>query len=145
MGGIGIPTIVIIGLMLVPFLDKEELFFGVWFSGKEGKKYAINSIIVSSLFTIFLLAFTVNFGWLRSWFPGISQIWIIIINSGSFIVLFYAWWSLYVLRKSCSTRMAAIALFTAFLVGFLILTVMGTNFRGPNWDFYWSPSQWPVH
>jgi len=28
-------------------------------------------------------------------------------------------------------------------VGFVILTVMGTHFRGPNWDFYWSPSMWP--
>jgi len=25
------------------------------------------------------------------------------------------------------------------------LTIVGTHFRGPNWDFYWSPSQWPVH
>ena len=28
---------------------------------------------------------------------------------------------------------------------FLILTVVGTYFRGPNWDFFWSRSQWPIH
>ena len=26
-----------------------------------------------------------------------------------------------------------------------VLTAVGTWFRGPNWDFFWSPSQWPVH
>jgi hypothetical protein len=41
--------------------------------------------------------------------------------------------------------MAAIALFTTILVGFVILTYVATVHRGPNWDFYWSKSQWPVH
>ena len=22
---------------------------------------------------------------------------------------------------------------------------MGSVFRGPNWHFYWWPSQWPIH
>ena len=30
-------------------------------------------------------------------------------------------------------------------IAFLVLTVIGTYFRGPNWAFYWSPSQWPKH
>ncbi|MFQ5648858.1 MAG: cytochrome b N-terminal domain-containing protein [bacterium] len=145
MGGIGIPTIVLVGLMLIPFLDKEDRDFGVWFSGGPGKSVAIKSAIFSSLFLIGLLALTVEFGWLRNWFPHIPQIVIVFVNPGSFIVLIFAWWSLHTLRFSGSTRMAAIALFTCFIVGFLILTVMGTYFRGPNWDFYWSPSQWPVH
>ena len=27
----------------------------------------------------------------------------------------------------------------------IVLTIIGTHFRGPNWDFYWSPAQWPGH
>ncbi len=145
MGGIGIPTIVIIGLTLIPYLDKEDRYFGEWFSGADGKKVAINSAIFSMLFTLVLLAFTVKFGWLRNWFPGIPQFIVIFINPGSFIVLMYAAWSVFVLRKTSSTRMSAIALFSCFLIGFVILTIMGTYFRGPNWEFFWSPSQWPVH
>ncbi|MCH8285202.1 cytochrome b N-terminal domain-containing protein [candidate division KSB1 bacterium] len=145
MGGIGVPTIVIIGLVFIPYLDKEDRLFGVWFSGRDGKKIAIKSLIFSSVFTILLLAFTVRFGWLRSWFSDISQLWIVFVNPGSLIVLAYAWWSLHILRNTASTRMAAIALFTSFLTGFLILTVMGSYFRGPNWEFFWSPSQWPNH
>ncbi|MCP4726757.1 MAG: DUF4405 domain-containing protein [bacterium] len=145
MGGIGIPTIVIIGLLLIPYLDRDEKFMGVWFSNPLGRRVTINSAIFTTVFTVLLLAFTVKFGWLRSWFPDIPQIVIVFINPGTFIVLFYAFWSLHVLKKSDSTRMAAIALFTCFVAGFIILTIMGSYFRGPNWDFYWSPSQWPIH
>ncbi len=145
MGGIGIPTIVVVGLILIPYLDREDRNFGVWFSGIEGKKSALYSAIFSSLFLLSLLAFTVTFGWLRNWFPAIPQLLIIFVNPGSFIVLMYALWSIFILRKTGSTRMSAIALFTCFLVGFVILTIMGTYFRGPNWDFFWSSSQWPVH
>ena len=30
-------------------------------------------------------------------------------------------------------------------IGFLVLTIIGTHFRGPNWAFYWSPAYWPGH
>ena len=36
-------------------------------------------------------------------------------------------------------------LYLGFLCGFVLLTVVGTHFRGPNWQFYWSPADWPVH
>jgi len=145
MGGIGIPATVLVGLALIPFLDRENNQFGVWFSGSEGKRIAINSLIFSSVFLIAFLAFTVKVGWLRSWFPDIPQIVIVFVNPGSVMVLAFAWWSLHNLRFTGSTRLAAIALFTCFLAGFVILTIMGTYFRGPNWDFFWSPSQWPLH
>ena len=41
--------------------------------------------------------------------------------------------------------MAAIALFTCFVAGFVILTYVGTELRGPNWGFYWTRSSWPAH
>ena len=145
MGGIGIPTITIVGLMLIPYLDREDGHFGVWFSGSEGKRITGKSLFFSTVFTLLLIAFTVKFGWLRSWFPSIPQIVIVLVNPGSFIVLMYSWWSIRILKQTGSTRMAAIALFTCFLIGFLILTIVGIYFRGPNWDFYWSPSLWPVH
>jgi hypothetical protein len=36
MGGTGIPAIVLIGLGLIPFLDREERGTGVWFGGPGG-------------------------------------------------------------------------------------------------------------
>ena len=68
-----------------------------------------------------------------------------VINPGSLLTAAYMAWSLAVVRRTRSTRMGAIALFTCSMVGFAILTYVGTFLRGPNWDFYWSESQWPVH
>jgi hypothetical protein len=90
-------------------------------------------------------AFAIRFGWLRTWFPDIHQLWIILINPGTVLAVSFAGWSQLVLRRTGSTRLAAIALFTCILVGFVILTWIATVHRGPNWNFYWSESQWPVH
>ena len=57
----------------------------------------------------------------------------------------YAIYSVWLVRRYDSTRAGALGLFTCFLCGFLVLTIVGTYFRGPNWDFYWSPADWPVH
>ena len=145
MGGVGIPTIVLIGLGLIPYLDRDPRGVGKWFGGPEGKRVFWWSMLYGLASVIGLLAFTVNFGWLRNWWPSIPQLLITAINPGTVIVVFYAAWSLAVLRRAGSVRMSAMALFTCFLTGFVVLTAMGTVFRGPNWEFYWWPSQWPVH
>ncbi len=145
MGGIGVPMITLIGLMLIPYLDREQRGVGIWFSGPEGKRVALWSAIYSSVLVVGLLAFVIKFGWLREWYPDISQLVIVLVNPGSVYAVLFAAWSLWIMRRYDSTRMAAIALFTCFLVGYIILTYVGTVHRGPNWDFYWSQSHWPVH
>ena len=146
MGGIGVPMITLIGLMLIPYLDREEKGdTGVWFSGPEGRRVAIQSVVYSSVLVIGLLAFVINFGWLREWYPDIPQLVITFVNPGTVFTIGFAAWSFWIMRRHNSTRMAAIALFTCFLVGYIILTYVGTVHRGPNWDFYWSQADWPVH
>ncbi len=145
MGGVGIPTLALLGLALIPYLDRENQEIGRWFDDKKGKKVAIQSFIYASVVVIGMLIFTVSFGWLRNWFPAIPQLAITFINPGTILVGFYVGWSLYCMAKYKSTRMSAIALFTCFLVGFLVLTYFATFHRGPNWDFYWLKSQWPIH
>jgi hypothetical protein len=94
-----------------------------------------------------MLWFTVANGWLRDWGPTakVPQIVITLFNPGTVLVALFALWSLGVVRTTSSTRMGAIALFSCFLVGFVILTYFATVHRGPNWDFFWSKSSWPVH
>jgi len=134
-GGIAIPSLLLIALILIPFLDKEEKYSGVWFSGKQGQKVAFQSLIFVLLTTVTTVLFTVKAGWLKNWFPEIPQLIIIVINPGTILAFFYAFWSIIVLKKTDSTRMAAIALFTCIFVGFLIFTAVGNWFRGINWEF----------
>ncbi len=144
-GGIGIPMLCIIGLGLIPFLDRETEGTGEWFGGPGGWKLVKWSILVGFASSIAVEAFAIRFGWLREWFPDIPQLVITFVNPGTVLTLIYAAYSIWAVRKYNSTRAGALALFTCFLCGFIVLTVIGTYFRGPNWDFYWSPSQWQAH
>ncbi len=144
-GGILIPGIVVLGLALIPYLDREPEPSGVWFSGARGKRVSLQSVAFGALCAVLAVAIPVRFGWLRNWYPNIAQLWVMLFNPGTLLTAAYALWSLWIMKRTDSTRLGAIALFTCFLVGFVILTFVGTYFRGPNWDFYWSPADWPSH
>ena len=144
-GGLLIPVIVVVGLALIPFLDRRPDGEGTWFGTSNERSVFWQSVFFACVVTVGMLAFTVNYGWLRSWFPNIHQLWIIAINPGSLLVLIFAAWSLFILKKKDSVRLSAVSLFTCFVVGFTLLTYFATVHRGPNWHFYWWPSQWPVH
>ncbi|MFN0123038.1 MAG: cytochrome b N-terminal domain-containing protein, partial [Blastocatellia bacterium] len=145
MGGIGIPAIVIIGLGLIPFLDREREGTGEWFGGPGGLRLVWQAMTVGFGASLLIEAFAIRFGWIREWFPGVHQLVITVINPGTVLTLVYALYSVWLVRRYNSTRAGALGLFTCFLCGFLVLTIIGTYFRGPNWVFYWSPAQWPGH
>jgi quinol-cytochrome oxidoreductase complex cytochrome b subunit len=145
MGGIGIPTIVLVGLGLIPYLDREHAGTGVWFGGPGGWPLVRNSIVIGFASALLIESFVIRYGWLREWFPGIPQLVITAINPGTVLTVAYAAYSIWLVRRFNSARAGALGLFTCFLCGFVVLTVIGTYFRGPNWHFYWSPADWPVH
>jgi quinol-cytochrome oxidoreductase complex cytochrome b subunit len=144
-GGILIPCVVVLGLMAIPYLDRETDGTGRWFAGPRGKRVALGSLLFSAACVVTTLWFTVEHGWLRNWYPDVEQWVITVANPGTVMVVAFAFWSLATVRFTGSTRMGAISLFTCFLVAFTILTYFATFMRGPNWNFYWSPSDWPLH
>jgi len=145
MGGIGLPSVALLGLALIPYLDREQRDVGIWFSNGKGRLVALITLILGAAVLIGMLAFVVNIGWFRNWWPDIPQLIIIMINPGTIWVGFVVLWSLFIINKTGSTRNGAIAMFTLFLISYLIFTYVGTELRGPNWEFFWSKSQWPIH
>jgi quinol-cytochrome oxidoreductase complex cytochrome b subunit len=145
MGGMALPTVAILSLALVPYLDREHKGFGIWFTDRQGIVVTLLSVLVGAVILVGLLAFVVSFGWLRNWWPEIPQVIITLINPGTLWVGFVAAWSILITRITGSTRQGAIAMFSLFLLSFIIFTYMGTELRGPNWEFYWSKDQWPAH
>ena len=145
MGGIGIPAIVLIGLGLIPYLDREEAGTGEWFGGPGGLPLVLMSVVVGLGAAVGVEVIAIRFGWLREWFPTIPQLVIILINPGTVLTVIYGAYSTWLVKRFNSTRAGALGLFTCFLCGFILLTVIGTHFRGPNWNFYWSPADWPHH
>jgi quinol-cytochrome oxidoreductase complex cytochrome b subunit len=145
MGGVGLPAIVLLGLGLIPFLDREQQGTGEWFGGPGGGRLVGWSAVIGFATTIGIEALAIRFGWLREWFPDVPQLVITLINPGTVLAGIYAAYSIWLVKRYNSTRAGALGLFTCFVCGFIVLTVIGTYFRGPNWEFYWSPADWPRH
>jgi quinol-cytochrome oxidoreductase complex cytochrome b subunit len=145
MGGVGIPTIVLIGLGLIPYLDREHAGTGEWFGGPGGWPLVLRSVVFGLGSALLVEATVIRYGWLREWFPVIPQLVITAVNPGTVLTLAYGAYSVWLVRRHSSARAGALGLFTCFLCGFVVLTTVGTYFRGPNWEFYWSPADWPGH
>lgn len=144
-GGVAIPAIVVLGLMFTPYLDRDPEDVGVWFSGRRGRRITLGTAVFTTAIVVGTLAFTVRYGWLRNWFPDLPQFVITVVNPGTAMLGVFTAWSLGVMRWTNSTRMGALAVFTCFLTAFVILTYFATFHRGPNWGFYWSRADWPIH
>jgi hypothetical protein len=143
-GGLLVPVLYLVFLFSIPYRDREDQFVGEWFSGRDGTKVVWRSALFAFLLVVLQMFVMIRFGWLRSWFPGISQWFVMWINpatitGGTFIFL-----AELIRRRRKSTRMAALALFTSSFTALLIFTALGIWFRGPNWEFFWSVKQWPV-
>jgi len=145
MGGIGIPAIVILGLALIPYLDRETAGTGEWFGGPGGGRLVAGSAVFGLGAVLAVETFAIRFGWIREWWPATPQILITMVNPGTVLTSIYALYSIWLVRRHQSSRAGALGLFTCFLCGFVVLTLIGTWFRGPNWGFYWSPAHWPGH
>jgi len=144
-GGMMMPGLTVIFLMLIPYLDRDEGQSGRWFAGDGVKSTARKTAVVSAIAVVAMLVFTVQAGWLRDWFNDINQIWITMINPGTVLMGMFVVLALAVIMKTRSMRLGMTVLFTFFLVSFVILTYFALIHRGPNWDFYWWPSLWPTH
>jgi hypothetical protein len=145
MGGMAIPAIVLLGLALIPYLDRETEGTGEWFGGPGGWPLVRLSMVIGLCAPIMIEAFAIRFGWLREWFPKIPQLVVTLVNPATILTAVYVLFSIWCIRRFQSARAGALGLFTCFLCGFIVLTIIGTYFRGPNWVFYWSPSDWPKH
>ena len=142
-GGILVPLLFLVFLVSIPYIDKEVQYTGHWFSGKRGLKLTIQSTAIALAITLTTIFIYIRFGWLRDWFPGISQAWVMFFNPASILTVAFVLYSINVKKKTNSSRMAAIVLFSTALTALIVLTIIGIWFRGPNWEFYWSSSQWP--
>ena len=143
-GGLLVPLLYLGFLFSIPYLDREDRYVGEWFSGKRGVTLAWRSALFALVLVLIQLMVMIRFGWLRDWFPGISQWFVLLFNPATLTAGIFIGVAEWIRRRSGSTRMAALALFTSSLVALIIFTVVGIWFRGPNWEFYWSVNQWPV-
>ena len=144
-GGVIIPVLFLVFLLSIPYIDRDESNVGIWFSGSSGRRLTGQSSGFSLIITVWFIFLQIRYGWFRDWFPDIPQVVVMLVNPATLSAVFYVLWSVWIRRRTGSSRMSAIALFTCVMTGFVIYTATGIWFRGPNWEFFWSPSLWPVN
>jgi quinol-cytochrome oxidoreductase complex cytochrome b subunit len=143
-GGMLIPVLYLVFLFSIPYRDREDRYVAEWFSGRNGLKVAGRATLFASLLVVVQLFVMIRLGWLRDWFPGISQWFVMLINPATITGGLLIVWAEAARRRWNSSRMAALALFTGSFVALILFTAVGIWFRGPNWEFFWSVKQWPV-
>jgi len=144
-GGVVIPGFAVLGLMLIPLMDKEEKNIGRWLSIASEKKWMFIGGGMGAVLTCLTILIGIKFpsreklGHIFS-----NQIWFDILNPATGLLLAMTALFFVVRKLTKSDRTASIALFTCFVVSFVILTVVGTWLRGPNWGFFWPWDIWPT-
>ncbi len=144
-GGLLVPVIALLGLASIPFLDRKREDEGVLLGGPGTKRVFAVSLAVGLAASAAAVAVPVRWGWPPEGFADLPPIAVILLSPGCLLTVLTALWSVTVTRREKSRRLGAVALFTCFLAGYVVLTYVGTFLRGPNWEFYWSQTAWPKY
>lgn len=133
-GGVVVPGLLALGLMSIPYIDRAREGEGIWFTSAQGKRIAIWSFATTIPFTLGLLFLNARFG-LRRFAPEAPRGVVELLNPATLLLVAIVAFSVIVGWRTGSRRMAAIALFSAFVSAYVLLMIIGTCFRGPNWDW----------
>ncbi len=135
LAGLIIPSLVIVILMAIPYIDRSKKDIGIWFASKKGRVIAIWSAVYTTICLLGLILFD-EYVRVRSLIkePEIFPGWIIpVIVMGGLMVLLYV----FIRRWRPSSREVLIGLFTAFAVTYVMLTVVSLFFRGFGMHLTW--------
>lgn len=154
LAGVVVPTAWLVFMAAIPYIDRDRADIGRYFSNEVGKRSAIFAAVFSGVLVPALIAIDYiikkpypQFGW-----PGYSDFALQHLPGGAelfpnyLIPIFLMLFLPVVLVQLCirlfgaGTREWMIAIWTGFVVTYLVLTVVGTSMRGPGMDLYapWS-------
>ncbi len=151
-GGVVVPAVAVLGLMSIPYVDTggrnscschwgrgdcdEPTQPGVWFTSALGRRVAAVSFLAAVPLVPGVIYLNSRAG-LRLWYPGAPQWMLDLLNPATVLLLLMAASSALVVRLSGSRRLGAISLYSSFLAAYIVLIIIGTYFRGPNWGWVW--------
>ena len=161
LAGVVVPTLWLVFMAAIPYIDRDRQGIGHWFTNETGKKVAIFSAVFTGVLVPVLIGIdyfikkpyppnaTVanGLGWpgytefATAHFPGGAQLLPnYVIPIAIMLILPVVLVQLCIRLFGAGTREWMIAIWTGFVVTYLVLTVVGTSMRGPGMDLYapWS-------
>ena len=137
LAGVIIPSVLVVFLVVLPYLDHTKANAGVWFSSKRGKRIvgwtALYTLIVIPAYILLDNAFS-----LRELLRGSVPAWVAQgLLPAAIIAVLVVLPALVLWRLKANTREFMLALFTVMFVSALVFTISGFLFRGPGFKLYW--------
>ena len=143
LAGVVVPTIWIVFMMFIPYIDRSREGVGIWFTSPKGLRITYFSAVFSTAITftlIFLDKLLKDHGYIEfasQNLPGGKQLFPdYIIPITTMIVLIAVLVLLVRILFRGNARDQVIAVWTGFVCVYLVLTIVGTSFRGPGMDMY---------
>ena len=142
LAGVVIPTVLVLFLIVLPYLDQARAGAGVWFTSRKGRRIvawtALYTLIAMVAYIVLDNAFS-----LREMLRDVVPQWVAQgLAPGGIVAVLVAVPALVLWLKKATTREIMLALFTVMLVSAVVLTISGFLFRGPGFKLYW-PWQMP--
>ncbi len=137
LAGVIIPTLLVLFLLALPYLDHSRASVGVWFSSARGKRI----VAATALYTLVVMPGYIaldNAFSLRELLRTAAPLWVAQgLLPAAIIGLLVALPVLTLWRFKANTRELALTLFTLMFVSAIIFTLSGFLFRGPGFKLYW--------
>ena len=138
LAGVIVPTLALVLIAAVPFIDRSPLGVGILFTSDKGKKIALFSGVYTFLLVVGLILFDEFVGvtaTLQGEVPAVvyQQVIPVAVMVGLSILLGLLVWRIF----RPTRRELVMAFFTGFVVSFFVLTIVGTAFRGSGMDLFW--------
>ena len=138
MAGIVLPTIMVLFLVALPYIDNDRAGAGRWFTSQRGKRItsltAIYTLIVMPLYISLDDLINPREALRDVLPPWITQTVLPVLILGLLVIL-----PLLVLRRRSqpTAREMVLVLFTVLFVSAVVFTISGFLFRGPGFELYW--------
>lgn len=143
LAGVIVPSIVVLALIALPYLDHARAGSGVWFDSARGMRISLIVALGTLLLVPLLVLLDVpmvkvgeNLVTLRHAAFGQTLLGAIIVPLAA-MILPLALLLLILWRLRATTREIALALFTVFVIAAATLTIIGVLFRGPGMQLFW--------
>ncbi|MDB4895544.1 MAG: putative menaquinol-cytochrome reductase [Firmicutes bacterium] len=166
LAGVAVPTAALVLLGMVPYIDRDRRGSGIWFSTKKGPAIVVLSAIYTAILEIGLVIFDEKFfiagmpegshglGPFVKWelmnafhVKADAVAWVGEIFIPIILMIAIPWILVSIVRRryKANTREVMIALYSFYLTSFVVLSLIGTAFRGTSMHLVWPWELLPPH